>query len=251
MIAKFAKESFNLSESEALKYGTDMAMLAGDIQHGWASSMLMKSTHAGLDTDLVSALCSRLQLLVNRDLISGEALDVELSVRPFAECGVQEIQSMLAMKTGVLLRFCAESGAMIGLRKTDGGEISALGDFAESLGIAFQLRDDWLGIFGDEKKLGKPIGSDIFERKRTVLMTKTVEMASPKDREFVLKSLGNKKADMEKIRSVIRESGAEESVRIEIERLKMKALEILNGFPESKYRELLGEMAGWMIEREN
>ena len=250
-IAKFAKESFNLPELQALKYGTDMAMLAGDIQHGWAINMLMKSSLAGIAPDIIGSLCNKLQLLVNRDLISGEALDIELSVRPFAECEAQEIESMLTMKTGALLRFCAESGASIGLQKTDAREIAALGDFAECLGIAFQLRDDWLGIFGDEKKLGKPIGSDITAGKRTVLITRTIAMANRKDSDFVLKSLGNKKVDMERIRTAIRESGAEESVRIEIERLKIKALEILNGFPDSKYRELLGEMAGWMIERDN
>jgi len=79
------------------------------------------------------------------------------------------------------------------------------------LGKAFQIRDDILGIFGDEKKLGKPVGSDIIEGKQTLLVIKALELGSRKQKEIVKKYLGKKDLkikELEEFKNIIKETGS-------------------------------------------
>ena len=79
---------------------------------------------------------------------------------------------MLWKKTGVLYEFSGKAGAMVGLNTADPEHewVDAISNFAGKCGIAFQLQDDILGIMGDEETLGKPVGSDIREGKRTTIV---------------------------------------------------------------------------------
>jgi geranylgeranyl diphosphate synthase type I len=80
-----------------------------------------------------------------------------------------------------------------------------------AVGKAFQIRDDILGVFGDEKKLGKPIGSDIIENKQTLLALKALKKGDKKQREVVKKLLGKKDLTLEELedfRRVVRETGS-------------------------------------------
>ena len=81
-------------------------------------------------------------------------------------------------------------------------QVTALKDFATNCGIAFQLQDDILGITGDEKKLlGKPIGSDIREGKKTTIVLESLKNANEEQKNLILNVLGNKDAgedDVEK-----------------------------------------------------
>ncbi len=152
------------------KFGRDMAILAGDVQQAWANSLIL---NADISAQLKVALLQRLNDFVNPTLITGEAMDVEFELRWFQDISLDEMETMLRYKTGILLRFAAEAGAMIGLDVTDHADprVKTLGDFAEDVGFAFQLRDDVLGMFGDEERIGKPVGSDLRQGKRNYLFT--------------------------------------------------------------------------------
>ena len=78
--------------------------------------------------------------------------------------------ALLTFVTGALLRFCAEAGAMIALETDDPEtpEVRKLGEFALAAGNAFQLRDDYLGIFGNFEMLGKSLGGDLREGKISI-----------------------------------------------------------------------------------
>lgn len=78
-------------------------------------------------------------------------------------------------------------------------------------GLAFQLRDDWLGIFGDSARSGKANADDIREGKVTLLMRTAVRKASPKDRAYLLDTLGNAQIsddDIRKVREILTKTGA-------------------------------------------
>lgn len=95
-------------------------------------------------------------------------------------------------------------------------------------GIAFQLQDDLIGIFGDEEKTGKSSNSDILQGKRTLLALKTLEMGSQKQKEDFLKVWGNEKATKKEIdlaKTAIKESGAYEYNQKLAKKLAMKAVE--------------------------
>lgn len=248
------RERFGLNGEDSAKFGRDFAILAGDIQQGWAVNMLLKSIETGVDPAVVTALCRLLQELVNRELISGEAVDVELPVRERGDITSAVVLEMVRRKTGVLLRFCAEAGAAIALQETNFLEpgIASIGRFAEAAGVAFQLRDDWLGVFGDFDKFGKTIGSDLTERKPTLLLLETYNRLSPGKKEELEELLGLSEyslEDIERVRALMQDSGAEKIVREMADFHVGEAHRILNEFPDSVYRSLLADFLEYLVNR--
>ena len=250
-----AMKRFCSEAAECERTGRDFAILAGDLQQGWANDLLLRSAEHGVAPHVALALARNLQKLANCELITGEALDVEYSLRPISELTAEEIRDMLALKTGALLRFCAESGAMIALG-TDDTECEAvrkLGEFAVSAGIAFQLRDDYLGIFGDYTAFGKPPGADLREGKATILLLTALRTASAPDREKLLGLIGRAsygEPELAEVRRIMRDSGAVETVDEETARLAGRARNLLREFPDSPDRQHLLDLVDYLIRRE-
>ena len=234
------------------KFGCDMAILAGDIQHGWAIDSLARATEDGVRPEIVLALIRRMSGWLTPALISGEALDVEFPY--LSEVSAPEIESMLALKTGALLQFAAETGAMIALDSADTErvELREVGTFARCGGIAFQLIDDWLNIFGEEKKIGKPVGSDLREGKKTMLLSLTLELADPACAAELRKLVGNPditEADIINAREIMRESGAEEKILEVANKFAIDAAAILYRLPDNRYRDLLAIWLDQLVNR--
>lgn len=192
----------------AEEYGRDIAILAGDMQHGWAIRLFLDcATRFDVDASVVLALVSHLETHVLGKLIEGEVLDVKFGMvdgdrwRGLTE---QKIVEMLRLKTGVLYEFAGMAGAMIGLNcaRLDDPRVCAIGRFAGSCGTAFQLQDDILGVTGDEKALGKPVGSDIREGKKTVIVLEALKNASDAQQADILSVLGNRSASDDAIRRI-------------------------------------------------
>lgn len=224
------------------RLGIDFAILCGDLQQAWANHLLMRSIESGVPPALVIAISRKLQALAGADLISGEAVDTLLPERPLEAIAPGEAIAMIRGKTGALLQFAAETGAMIGLDRSDDPRIARLGEGAMELGIAFQLRDDHLGIFGDLKTFGKPIGADLRERKATPLLLSALRMATPTARTELLKLLGRdhySEADLELARTIFTVSGAAAENQQEIRRRSDRAAAMLTEFPDSPARERL------------
>jgi geranylgeranyl pyrophosphate synthase len=253
-LANFAETEYDTKGLQCVKFGRDFAMLAGDVQQGWAVNMLTKSVEAGVSEETTLLLISELQYNVNRNLISGEALDVEFSYKPWDEIRPGEVENMLRLKTGVLLEFCARAGGIIalGAKFAKENRIKDIAKFAINIGIAFQLRDDWLGIFGEESEIGKPLASDLTETKPTTLFLDTLSSLSEYDQsrfEHFLGRISYSDNDICEIRELIRKSGAEERLLKRSEKLLKSAKKSLSSFPDNKYKKLLMELAAFMLER--
>jgi geranylgeranyl pyrophosphate synthase len=251
-LADFALNRYNLTTESATKFGNDFAILAGDVQQAWAADILLRLPQHGVSYELANALSRRLHQVVNCQLISGEALDVEFSYRKAVD--LAEIEEMIKLKTGVLLQFCAEVGAAIALdcADFDNPQIKALGTFALKAGQAFQLRDDWLGIFGQQHEFGKPLCSDLAECKPTILLTTALKMLPAIDREKLTNCLGlpeYSETTIEIVRDLVKQSGAEATVRRQGDLLAESARNILLDFPDSKYRNLLLELTEYLTSR--
>jgi geranylgeranyl diphosphate synthase type I len=237
------------------KFGIDFAILAGDIQQAWAINMLLRSTELGVSPLTVLALARELQIKVNKELVSGEGLDVKFSYQNWDEVSVDEIEEMLRLKTGALLSYSAQVGAMIALDSDNinNNQIQAVSDYAMKAGIAFQLRDDWLGIFADEKKLGKPIASDISEGKPVILIKDAVNSLKMQDKEELQSYIYKQNLssnELDRIKYLIKLSGAEERITQKAETLIKEAKDALNIFKDNKYKKLLFQLADYMLERE-
>ena len=251
----FARQRFDGGDMAADKFGQNLAILAGDIQQGWSLNTILKSTQHGLSSELSLALGQRLLKLGSCQLISGEALDVEFPMRSWQNISSDEVLHMLELKTGALLRFCAEAGAAIALDSCDFDrkEIKMLGDFAAAAGIAFQLQDDWLGIFGDFDKLGKDIASDLASEKPTMLLLKTFESLEPDLQLHLAGMLGLDEYDetiIKQVRTLMRDCGSEAYIREKAEEFAGQAKEILYQFPDNKYRSLLLKLTSFIVDRD-
>lgn len=142
-------------------------------------------------------------------------------------------------------------GAINASRSED--EIKKLSDWGEFLGIIFQVKDDELGIFADEKELGKPLGSDIIEGKKTIYYYHLMERAEDKDKKRLEKLFGNPKlsaGDMDFIRDLIQKLGIDTKIRKRSERLADSARNVVDGLDlNDQGREIMLQLIDYSLER--
>ncbi len=249
-----AKVRFGGSPEKAAAYGISFAILAGDVQQAWAVHTLMRLSENHVHDSVVLALVRRMQTELNRVLISGEALDVEFELHNPDTVSKEDIFRMISGKTSALLRYSMQAGAAIALQSTDFDSPlqQDIGNFAENLGLAFQIQDDLLGLYGDFKTFGKPIASDFQEAKPTILYREAMDRMNSVQRQE-LKSMLHLpfygEEEIQKLRTMIHDCGAEDAVRKLSEDFSGKALAILERFPKNQYRDLLKDLTLMLIGR--
>lgn len=108
----------------------------------------------------------------------GQQLDMEFEVRD--DVNISEYIEMIRLKTAVVLGGALKIGALVG--GADMKDADLLLQFGENLGLAFQLQDDILDVYGDPEKFGKQVGGDILSNKKTYLLIKTLELANNKNK---------------------------------------------------------------------
>lgn len=253
-LAAYARKAFAADGVRAEKFGSDFAILAGDIQQAWASDMLLRLEQTGVRPAVVLSLARGMAEL-NRNLVSGEALDVEFEFKPLDFVNEEDVLRMIDGKTSALLRYSVRCGAAVALGSDESAlpERIALDDFARSLGLAFQLQDDLLGIFGTEESFGKPIGSDFQERKPTILYLEAKKRLSPEGAARLDSLCGLASYTPEiiaEIRSLLNSSGAENAVRGRADVLTKHALSALARLPENRWNALLRRLTEQLLVRQ-
>ncbi len=116
------------------------------------------------------------------EVCEGQQYDVDFEKRK--DVDIPEYVKMITYKTAVLVACSLQMGAIIA--DADRNDAQLIYDYGLNLGIAFQLQDDYLDTFGDEKTFGKLIGGDILENKKTFLYLKLLEIISEEDKKIVL-----------------------------------------------------------------
>ncbi len=186
--------------------------------------------------------------LVSKLLCEGQIMDIRFESQE--SVSENEYIQMISLKTAALFKSCLKIGAIY----TEASENHklALERYAENLGIAFQLIDDILGLIGNEKELGKPVGSDIKQSKKTILFVKAMEFLPPQKNKQLKDIFAKKEKDTEDIQAatqLIIESGALDYVKKISEEYIKKSIESLTPFPESRTKELLISIAKFTLER--
>jgi geranylgeranyl diphosphate synthase type I len=238
-------------------YGTAIAILAGDYLQGVAVRLLLDAVdRRGVSPATAHATAYYMQTEVLKDLVEGEVADVAFTHRPIADLEEADLVEMYRQKSGSLISFAARAGAMLALDEPDpDAEYPALlARFAELAGVAFQIQDDVLGIVGDEVKLGKPVGSDIREGKRTLVLLHAHREADADTRARLEAIVGRGAADLDEIswvRRLIERTGALEVAALAAEERIGRAVAMLEPLPPSPYRDRLTDWAHRLVRRES
>jgi geranylgeranyl diphosphate synthase type I len=182
----------------------------------------------------------------------GEALDVLAEVKDKVTEG--ETLLIKLLKTA---KYTYETPLYLGaiLAGANDEDLEKLSKYAIPAGVAFQIQDDILGIFGTEEKLGKPADSDLQEGKRNIVTVKTLELSNVKDRKRFSQLLGNTNTthrDLEEAREIIKRSGAYDYSKNKARELVLQAKESLTKITKynSDGKAFLDGIADYMIERD-
>ena len=117
------------------------------------------------------------------EVCEGQQLDIDFS--KLNDINSTKYLNMIELKTAVLIGASMKMGAIVA--KASDNEQENIYEFGKNLGIAFQIQDDFLDTFGDEKKFGKVIGGDIIENKKTLLYVKSMEIFTEQDKTELTK----------------------------------------------------------------
>lgn len=119
-----------------------------------------------------------LQVFTTTALLVCEGQQWDMNFERRMDVSVEEYLKMVELKTAVLIAASLKSGAITG--GADNLESDLLYEFGRNLGIAFQIRDDYLDVYGDPKVFGKKIGNDLLTNKKTFLLIKALELSEGK-----------------------------------------------------------------------
>lgn len=142
------------------KWGLAKGINAGDAMFAAAFEVLSRNE---VLNDQQTLKCMRLLANTCIALTEGQQLDIDYETRE--SISPEEYLLMIKGKTAALIACCTETGALIG--ELDEENLRQYRSFGENIGIAFQIQDDWLGIWGDPAVTGKSISSDLVERKKS------------------------------------------------------------------------------------
>ncbi|MBN2053885.1 polyprenyl synthetase family protein [bacterium] len=236
--------------------GEALAILAGDVQHAFAVSLITAAARRRLvASDVALHLLDELEVNVLTPLVEGQVLDLMLAAMPLADVTEDAVTDMLWKKTGVLFQFALTAGAMIGMGSSDATHpiIATFTRIGRLFGIGFQLMDDLLGLLGKKETFGKPIGSDLIEGKRTPIVLHAYDRASNAEKRFIESILGNPGSTVEQreeLTGLLIQLGGPDHARRRMREHLEQCRELISGLPAHPMREMLMEIAEYAGTRD-
>jgi len=231
-----------------VQFGLGSAILLGDLLLSWSDQQLRAS---GLSIEAVARAMPYFDAM-RSEVAAGQFLD--LLAQASGQNSVERAMRVLRYKSA---KYTVERPLHVGasLAGADESLITALSAYGVPLGEAFQLRDDVLGVFGDPEITGKPAGDDVRQGKRTVLMSRAVELADGDDRVLLESAIGDHGLTDESVARVlvaVERSGALAHVEDLITELSAAALKALAEAPirNEEARTALSELADAATRRE-
>lgn len=230
----FAKKCNEMNWHECEHYGISQAIVAGDYLEACAVFLLAST---GLSAkalgDLLQAYTTTL-----RKVAYGQYLDVAFARTPLQNIREEDVLVVYKHKTS---SYTVELPLHLGaIASEDYNEdlLRELTSFAIPAGLAFQIRDDIIGLYGDPSVTGKPAGSDVKEKKKTILVIKAYELSSGRERELlelVYDKLDSSKISLqhvEEVREIVKKTGSLSYAEELINKLVSEATSILDSARE-------------------
>ena len=227
------------------KYNENIAILAGDAMAGLAYKYLFRVQSE--KTDQIITLFNQ----TNLQIYEGQQYDMDFEER--LNVPIKEYIHMIRLKTAVLIACSLKGGALAANASEE--DADHLYEFGINLGLAFQLRDDLLDVFADQKKFGKKTGGDIVANKKTFLLIKAMELATPGQQEklgnWISQTEFNPEEKIEAIKKIYIETGVKQVTEETMDLFFRKALHAMDAIriQEERKKELL-LLAGQIMKRE-
>jgi len=228
------------------RWGDDAAVLVGDHLYARCMALLVA------DGDLAV-----MQALAGAMVSMTEAEVFQLERKREGQLGEADYLRIIRQKTATFISACCRLGGLVGRLDDDG--VEALASFGEHLGIAFQIIDDSLDFDADEARLGKAIGADLREGKRTLPLIATLERARPEERARILRALRPPTAEADGVPAELDVVEAHRLVKVydgvgyavrQAAAYAGGATACLDRFPGSEEREVLGLIAEYVVQRD-
>ncbi|TXI87409.1 MAG: polyprenyl synthetase family protein [Crocinitomicaceae bacterium] len=187
------------------KWNQSVAILSGDV-------LLVKAYQELCKQD--SRHLPELLQVFNKtavEVCEGQQMDMDFETR--TNVSIDEYIEMIRLKTSVLLGCALELGAIVA--DTTSANKALIYEFGQHIGIAFQIQDDILDLYADPMKFGKQVGGDVLANKKTLLVLKAIELASPAELSL-FHSLQNESVPQQKIdatRALFDQLGVREAAR--------------------------------------
>jgi geranylgeranyl diphosphate synthase type I len=214
-------------QGQPARFGAAAAILLGDLALAWADDMLYA---AGLSPAALRRVAPAWRAM-RTEVLGGQYLDVL-----HQSTGDTSVRAALQIDRYKTAAYTVERPLHLGAAIADAPPelVNAYRRFGADIGVAFQLRDDLLGVFGDPEVTGKPAGDDLREGKRTLLVAVALERADQRGRsdarQVILDAVGNPGldgSDVDRVRGLLTELGAVQAVEQRIAALTGSALDAL------------------------
>jgi geranylgeranyl diphosphate synthase, type II len=226
------------------KYDENTAILAGDNLMAIAYQYLTKDCKNNVN-EIINHFTQGII-----EICEGQSYDKDFELKK--NVTIDEYLLMISKKTAALVEMCCFIGAKI-VDGTD-SEVKNMANYGRNLGLAFQLQDDLLDIFGDEKKFGKTVGGDLVEGKKTFLFLKALEKSKGEDRKLLNKVIVNKgirKNQISKYRVLYEKLGVIDETKKEIRKYSKNALKCVSKVKQPEAREILYWLTHKLVDRIN
>ncbi|MCK4303899.1 MAG: polyprenyl synthetase family protein [Candidatus Eisenbacteria sp.] len=240
-----ARSRFN-TELEALAYGQAVALNFGDKGQALAQELLLSSGFPeGVLLRAVTLLSE-----VTIDTVAGQLLDVaDVKLCELTEAQVLRIHEYKTAHYTVMLPLLL-GGVLAGVHES---VLEGIRSYAIPIGIAFQIQDDILGLYGDSDVLGKPVDSDVKEGKKTLLFVHAYEAGSAQERSVLERVHGNSDlapGDLERVREIVRSTGALSRSEELARKLVRQGKDCIQGTALAPHwKRILGGLADYFILR--
>ena len=227
------------------KFGEDTAINAGDALFARAFEVLSSTD---LNVKAFKRLLNSFSVMV-RGIAEGQQMDMDFEGR--LDITEEEYLIMVEKKTALMFQVAAEGGALIGGGTEE--QIEKLSEYGRLLGIGFQIWDDLLDLEGDQEKIGKPVGSDIKNGKRTLIVVRALDTLQGADRERFLQILGNEDAtdaDIKDAMDILNRVGAIDYTKKAALDYADRSKKLLDILPDSPSKNILLDNVDYLVSRD-
>ena len=227
------------------KWNMPQALNSGDLMFSFSYGCMMHLAEVGHSPETTLQALKLLQETISQ-LVHGQHLDMAFENRD--DVTLAEYWQMINGKTAALISCACQMGALLAGASVE--QQQQLAHFGRSLGLAFQVQDDWLGIWGDPEMTGKSASMDLITHKKTIPILYGLEQ----DKEFARRwHLGFEPEEINNLAELLKKEGAQAYTESEAQRLTQEALSALdNTFSkENPIAQNLVQLAEKLTKRSN